>query len=119
MDNPRGMRGGQTIGDLNRDIEQFARRIHGSDRDALYKLHHQVVRPHVVQLANVGMIQRAHRPSLTLKAFRKSLFGNLDGDDPIEAFVASFVHFAHTARPDGVHYFVGAEARSWLKGHRS
>jgi hypothetical protein len=65
------------------------------------------------------MIQRGDCPSLTLKAFRKSLFGNLDGNGSIETRVTGSVHFAHATGPDGVQNLVGAAARSRSKGHIS
>src|SRR5260370_35922147 len=112
MNDPGSMCGGQTVGDLYCDVEQLARRIDRSDRRPLDKLHDQVVRPNVVQLADVGMIQRGDCPSLTLKTFRKSLFVNLKGNGSIEARVAGFVHLAHATGSDGVHNLVGAAARS-------
>src|SRR4051794_15216585 len=63
------------------------------------------------------MIQRGDCPGLTLKAFRKSFFGSLDGNGSIETRIAGFVHFAHTAGSDGVQNLVGAAAGSRGKGH--
>jgi hypothetical protein len=63
------------------------------------------------------MIQRGDGPRLTLKALRKSFFGNLDGNGSIETRVAGLVHFAHTTGSDGVQNLVGAAARSRNKRH--
>lgn len=57
----------------------------------------------VVELANVGMIQRGDGTSFTFKAgvgfgFFGEMFGqNFDGDGAIEASVARGINFAHAA----------------------
>jgi hypothetical protein len=63
------------------------------------------------------MIQRGNGPSLTLKALRKSFFGNLDSNSSIETRVAGLVHLAHPTGSDGVHNLIGAAALSRNKGH--
>jgi hypothetical protein len=76
---------------------------------ALDVLHHQVIRPHVVERANVGMIQRRHSASFALETLAELGLGNLDGHDAIQAGVTSLVDIAHSARTDWRKDFVGAE----------
>ncbi len=119
MNNSRRMSRGEPVGDLNRDVQEFSRCIHRRDRRSLHELHHQVIRPHVVKLADIIVIERGDRPRLTLKAFRKRFFGLLDGNHAVEARVASFVHLSHATSADWIQNLVWAETRSGRKGHRS
>jgi hypothetical protein len=85
-----GVRSGQTIADLHRDVEQFARGIGRRDRCAFDELHHQIVRAHIVKLADVGMIQGGDRAGLALKAFAEFFVSGLDGDDAVQPRIARF-----------------------------
>ena len=69
-----------------RGIEE--RRLHrkrsalqpGRDRLALHQFHHQVVRPNVVERADVGVVQRRNRARLALETGAELLASGLDGD---------------------------------------
>ena len=76
-------------------------------RRALDELHHQVIRPDVVELADVRMIQRRHGARFALEAFGELLLGDLDGDDAVEPRVARLPHLAHAARADGARISYG------------
>jgi hypothetical protein len=73
---------------------------------------------HVVNGANVRMVQRGDRPGFTRKpcarvrivALRRG--NSLDGDDSAKADVAGTVHFAHSAHTGQAEYFVRTESRS-------
>jgi len=93
--------GGQSVGDLHRHIQQFTNVVDRRNRRPLDKLHDQVVRPDVVELADIGMIQRGDGAGFPLEALAEILVRNLDGDGAIEARVARTIHLAHTARAHG------------------
>ena len=64
------------------------RRLHGKrsafepgrDRLALHQFHDEVIRPNIVERADVGMIQRRNRARLALETRAKPLLSGLDGD---------------------------------------
>ena len=64
------------------------RRLHGKRsalqpgryRLALHQFHDQVVRPNIVERADVGMIQRRNRARLALETGAELLMSDLDGD---------------------------------------
>ena len=64
------------------------------------------------------VVQRRHRTGLALEPFRELLFGNLDGDDAVEAGVARSPDLTHAPSADGFEGFVWAEPLSPRKaGH--
>lgn len=120
MHDPGGMGSRQAIGDLHGQIEQFARAVDGRNRRAVNKLHHQVARsfrrcPHVIDLADVGMIQRRHGARLAFEPLRKSGLRYFDGDDAVEARIARLIDFPHATRPDRSDDFVGPQAGSGIQ----
>ncbi|HTB13421.1 MAG TPA: hypothetical protein VK752_17690 [Bryobacteraceae bacterium] len=94
---------------LNRRLQRQIERHRTLDFGAFYVLHHDVVRPDVVDLADVRMIQRGDGAGFALKSFSEFFGGNFDGDDSVESGVAGFPHFAHPAGADGRENFVRAE----------
>src|SRR5262245_7328026 len=63
-------------------------------------LHDEIVRTHIVKLANMRMVERSDCPSFALESFAELLTRRLDGDDAIEPCVAGLPHFTHSARAD-------------------
>jgi hypothetical protein len=61
---------------------------------------HQIIRAHVVNLANVRMIQSSDGVSLFLESVAVIGFQALDGHNPVEPGIARLVDFAHAAGPD-------------------
>ncbi len=84
---------------------------------AFDKLHNQVVRTHVVQSADVWMIQRGHRPRLALEPFAEPLGGDFDGDIAMEPGVRGAVDFPHPACANESEDFVGSELRTGGQAH--
>jgi len=66
-------------------------------RGALQQFHHQVIRTHVVQRANMRMIQRRNRSRFSIESFAELLLRSLDGDGPPQPGINRAEHFAHTA----------------------
>ena len=111
------MRRRQAIGDLHRQIQELARALDGRHRRPLDELHDEVVCPDVVELTDVGVIQRCDGLRLFLEALAELLVRHLDGDGAIEPRVAGSVHFAHAAGTNGREDFVRAEASARLQCH--
>src|SRR5258708_26625018 len=102
----------QRIPDLVRDAQSFLQRQRAFGRLALHQLHHQVIRPDVVELADVGMIQRGNRADFAFEAVREFFQRDFDGDIAAHAWIARAIHLAHAARADGLNDFVRTEPGS-------
>ena len=78
----------------------------------------------VVQDADIGMIQRRHRPGLVLEALPDIVtFGNVirqdfDSNGAVKPRIPGLVYLAHPARPDGGEDFVGSELVAGSQRHR-
>jgi hypothetical protein len=106
------VRGLEGIGELGRQ-RRHARLGHGTARrHAFDVLEHEIVRPYVVQLTDVRMIERRHRASLTEKALVVLRAELLDRDEATEARVHRPVDVAHPAGTQERFDFVRAEARA-------
>ncbi len=103
------MRGVQSIQNLRCVFDRLLDRQRTFQRRALDELHHQIIRPDIVKLADVGMVQGRHRSGFLLETLGELFFRNLDRDDAIEARVAGLIHLAHSARADGSQDFVGSQ----------
>ena len=119
MHDPLAMRRGQCLRDLHRQPHRIGHG-HGPLQDlALDVLHHQVIRPDVVELADMWMIQRGDGTSLVLEPLGVLGPEALDGHDTIDPRVTGLPHFAHAARAEGRDELVGAKwgagapRRSW------
>jgi hypothetical protein len=55
------------------------------------------------------MIERGEGASLAVETLGELMGGYFDGDDAIEAGVATLPHFSHTTRAEGPEDLVGAE----------
>ena len=77
---------------------------------------------HVVERADVRMVQAADGFGLTLEAFTalrvtgEMFRQDLDGDSAVEAGVYGAIHFAHTTGTDLVGDLVGAEFCAYHQG---
>src|SRR6516162_10883939 len=95
MRNPLRMRRGQCIGDLLSLLEglldgQLAFSEPGCERLALHEFHHQVIRAHIVDLANVWMVWSRNRTCFTLKTIAELLRRNLDGNFSVKPWIMRF-----------------------------
>jgi hypothetical protein len=100
------MRGLEPVGDLPCDGKRFLQRNRPfldscRERRPFDQLHHQVVGAHVVERANVGMVQRTDDAGLTLEALTELLVADLDGNVASEACIPRTVDLAHAAFADG------------------
>jgi hypothetical protein len=113
------VRGFESITYLRCDPQSFFERVRTSRSLALDVLHHQIVRSDIVNLADVGMIQRGDGLGLTLKALRELCCGDLNGHVAIQPGIVRSIHFAHPAFPDGRKELVRSEFVAWLERHMS
>jgi hypothetical protein len=93
MDDAERMRRRHAVGDLHREVQKRLVVVGCRDRRALDELHHQVVRSDVVNLANVGMIQRGDGFRFTIESLTELRGGNFDRDIAIQAWIARLPHF--------------------------
>ena len=125
MDDAFVVRGFERARNLARDGESFvewngAFSDQAGQRGAFDQLHDEVIRADVVEVADVGMVQRGDGAGFTIEALGESFFGDFDGDFAAEARVVGAVDLAHPARAEIGQDFVGTEAGSrgqWHRGH--
>ena len=115
LHDPLLVSGFERIANLSRDAQRFfqrngARCDQSGESRPPDQLHHQVVRTHVVQGADVGVIQRRDGASLALETFGELLARYLNRDGPIEAAVEGPVHLSHTASANRQCHLVRPEA---------
>ncbi len=99
----------QRPGKLNGNLEREVEREWALYFRAFDVLHDDVVGTDVVNLADIRMIQSGDGAGLALKSFAELFEGRFDGDDTVQARVASFPYFTHATGTDGREDFVRAE----------
>jgi hypothetical protein len=109
MDESGGVRGRETIGDLQGEVEQPARVLRSTDGAALDVLEHQVVGPDVVQLSDAGVTESRDRAGFPFEALTQPLARHLDRDHAIEAGVARLPDVAHAPGANQRDQLVGSE----------
>jgi len=109
MDDAGGVSGGQTVAHLRRDIQEFARRVYRRDRRAFDVFHDDVVRTHIVDLADVRVIQGRDGFRFPPESFTEFRRAKLDCDNTIEARVARLPYLSHAAFSNSGDDFVRAE----------
>jgi hypothetical protein len=95
VDDPRRVRRGQPLGNLRRDVQQRLGAGDTPERHAVHELHDEVVRPDVVQLADMRVVQRSDGPRLAVEAFRELFLRDLDGNGSVEPGISGAIHVAH------------------------
>ena len=114
MDNESLMRGGQGLSYLFGDKQGFVEGD-GAFRDpllesgAFYQLHDEVIRTHVVYLADVRMIEGGDGAGLALETLVEPLGGNLDSDITAQSSVMRAIDLSHATLANECEDFVGAE----------
>jgi hypothetical protein len=68
---------------------------------------------HVVQDANVGMIQRRYRMHLAREAIAEAFAGDFDGHGAPHPGIGGAIHFAHTAGADAFGDLIRADPIAW------
>ena len=94
--------GFEGLRNLPRYAERFAYRDRAlpkpiRQRRSFHKLHHQVIRADIVELANIWMIQRRNRPGFTFKMIRELPLAEFDGHVTADTGIVRFPDFSHAA----------------------
>ena len=112
MDDARGVRHIERVGNLRPEVHQLVDRQRLAldailQRRAVEILHHDVlavfVFANVVDGADIGMVERGRRPRLApealqrLRILRQFVGQKLQSDTPAQAQVFSLIHHTHTA----------------------
>ena len=93
------VRGFDPVDQLPDDRERFVEGHGTGEGLAFDQFHHDVVGSDVVEMADVGVVERRDGSGLAVEAFRELGGAGLDGDVAAEAGVVGFVDFAHAALP--------------------
>ncbi len=119
VDDPHGVRGRECAGDLQGKLDDFVWRQGPFHRSPLHILHHEVVRTDVVDLANVGMIERRDRACLLLEPGAVVGLETLDGHHAFQPRVAGLPDLAHTSGAQSRQDLVRTESRAYRHRHIS
>ena len=119
MDDALLVRGFDAVDDLAQDRYRVANAHRSAQRFAFDVLHHQVVRRHVVQMTDVGVIQRRNRPRLAGEPFGELDVRYLDRDVAVQPRIVGAIDLAHAAFTDGRLDLVGAECVARGERHES
>ena len=87
--------GVECIANLRCVLKSLSDRQRTPEYSAFDVLHDQVVRPDIMQRANVGVIQGSYCVRFALESFGELFVRNLDRDHAIQPRIVSFVDFAH------------------------
>ena len=90
----------QGVGDLAGIVERLLQRQRALRSVTLHQFHHQVVRPHIVERADVGMVERRDGAGFAVEAFGELSGGDFDGHATAKTSVMGFPDFAHPALPE-------------------
>ena len=116
MNNAFGVRGFNGGGDLRGEPQRFGRWNRllptGDNWRPVDVLHHQIIWPNVVNLADIGMIERGNGFGFTLKTLCELRGGHFDGDNAIQTCICGSIHFAHATGADLGFHTKGAELLS-------
>ena len=112
------VRGVQRIADLRGIADRSIKRERTLERSPVDKLHDQIIGPDVVNLTNIGMIQRGDGFGFPLEALRELRGGNFDGHLAIQARIFGAKHFTHAARANRRDDLVRAKLIASGKWHR-
>ena len=94
--------------------------VHGTAQIlALDILHDQIIRPDVVEMADVGVVERGNGTGFTGKPLGELGVGNFDRDIPIQTGIVGAIHLAHATLADEREDLVGAEFVACRERHMS
>jgi hypothetical protein len=106
MENPSLMCRLQSAGDLDRQPHGLLSMQGAAQRAALDVLQHEIIRPNIVDLADMRMVQRGNRTTFLLESSRVLGLQPLNRDDAVQPRVARLPDLAHATRSEGREDFV-------------
>src|ERR1017187_7727498 len=98
MDESSAMRQLESVRDLPCNAQRVGQRHRSCERPTFDVLQHQVIRPDVVDLANVPMIQRRDGTRFLLEPGSVLALQLLNGDDATKTWVACLPHRSEERR---------------------
>src|SRR6476646_5543463 len=107
----------ERIQNLPGQRERLLQRQRSGQRLALDVLHDQVIRPNVVQRADMGMIQRRNRMRLALEPLAETVTACLDSNDAAQARVARLPNLPHPTLAQWREDFVRPKSVTRAKRH--
>src|SRR5665213_4305528 len=110
MHYPLAVRRVERVKDLAAEFDRPRHRHRPAKLRALDILHDEIIRPDIVKLANMRMVQRRNRPRLPLESRGKLRPGKLNRNDAIQPRIPRLPHLAHPARANRRDEFIGSES---------
>ncbi len=109
MNDAFGMGRLQRIGNVHGVLHGILDRRRHAWRPPFDVLHDKIIRPDIVERADVRMIQSGDGAGLALETFSELRGGSFDGYVAAEAAVTCTIHLAHASRADRGKDFVRTE----------
>ena len=108
----------QCAGDLHGVLQALLQPQRTGQGIAINVLHHQVIWSDIVNLADIGMIQRRNGLRLAFEALAELSSGNFDRHVAFQTWISGAVNFPHTARADKRNDLIRAEFVAGRERHR-
>jgi hypothetical protein len=83
--------------------------VRGNNRRPVNVLNDQIIRSDIINLANIGMIQRGNGFRFALETLAELRGADFDRDDPVQAGIPSLIDLAHAAGADGLQDLIRTE----------
>src|SRR6516225_5198385 len=109
----------QSVQNLARIFDGLFQWKRTSQRSPIDELHHEVVRTDIIEMANVGMVERTNYARFLSEALTELAGADLDRHLAVEAHIRGAVDFAHTAFAEQRGDFVRPEFLADTDRHRT
>ena len=93
--------------------------VRGNNRRPVNVLNDQIIRSDIINLANIGMIQRGNGFRFALETLAELRGGNFDRDEATQTRISGAIHFTHSTSANKRKDFIRAEfiaCREWHVG---
>ena len=97
VDDAFGVRSSQGMTDLNCVFDDPGQRHRAMERRTVDVLHDEIIRPYVIQSADIGMVERSYGSCFLAEALAEAFLGELERDCPVQTRVECFPHLTHAA----------------------
>ena len=111
------VRGVECIKDLPGINHRFVHRQRPFQWLPIHQLHHQIVGTNIVDLADIGVVERGNRPSLTFEPLIEFGLRNFERHSSFQARIAGLINLAHATFTKRGQNFVRTEFIAWSKRH--
>jgi len=99
------------------DRRGFDRKFHPRQRRPFHQFHHQIILPDVVEMADIGMVERRDGSRFLAEAVAELFGSDFDGYLAADARIAGAIDFSHPAFAEFGSNLVRSYARSGRQRH--